>query len=194
MPPIGQGQSSGVGSEGKAPRSLKDLVPGNHLLLIKIYRPQQPVMKLIQRFFPQILPNFEFELKFSVQPYASSIREDPAYLPVTYQYLKYTELKSFFGHRVCTPIPLDTLLKIDLRLFYFSVTQYVSLLVNHQSISCHWSLSIPLENINLNILIQSKLKEIDLVVLKYKQNCKTVHFFKTRSDININLHISLNDG
>ena len=94
MPPIGQGQSSGVGSEGKAPRSLTDLVPGNHLLLIKIYRPQQPAMQLIQRFFSQILPNFEFELKFSAQPYASSIREEPAYLQVTYQYLKYAELKS----------------------------------------------------------------------------------------------------
>ena len=59
-------------------------------------------MKLIQHFFFQILPKFEFEVNFSIQLYASLItREDPVYLQITYHYiyyLKYTELKSFFGH------------------------------------------------------------------------------------------------
>ena len=68
-------------------------------------------MKLIQRIFffffqksCQIL--FEFEVNFSVQLYACLTREDSAYLQITYHYvyyLKYAELKSFFGHRVWAP-------------------------------------------------------------------------------------------
>ena len=47
------------------------------------------------------MPKIEFEVNFSVQLYACLTREDPAYLQITYRYvycLKYTELKSFFGH------------------------------------------------------------------------------------------------
>ena len=71
-------------------------------------------MKLIQRiFFKKILPKFEFEVNFSVQSYASLTREDPAYLQITYHcvfYLKYTELKSFLGHRVWAPKTVYSLL------------------------------------------------------------------------------------
>ena len=63
-------------------------------------------------FFPKILPKFDFEVNFSVQSYASLSHEDPAYLQITYYiyYLKYTELKSFFGDWVWLPTPLYRLL------------------------------------------------------------------------------------
>ena len=44
-------------------------------------------MKLIQRFFSKILPNFEFHVNLSVQSYAPLIREDPAYVQITYHYV-----------------------------------------------------------------------------------------------------------
>ena len=58
-------------------------------------------MKQIQRiFFTKILSKFEFKVNFNVQSYASLTYEDSEYLQITYHYvyyLKYTELKSFFG-------------------------------------------------------------------------------------------------
>ena len=70
-------------------------------------------MKLIQHIFYHILPKFKFEVNFSIQPYAPLTCEDPAYLQITYHYvhyLKYTELKSFFGHQVWVPKPVYQLL------------------------------------------------------------------------------------
>ena len=55
------------------------------------------------------MPKFEFEVNFRVQSYASLTRQDPAYLQITYgyvYYLRYTELKSFFRHRVWAPKPV----------------------------------------------------------------------------------------
>ena len=50
-------------------------------------------------FFLKVLPNFEFEVNFSIQWYAYITRENPVHLQITY-YLRYTKLKSFFVHRV----------------------------------------------------------------------------------------------
>ena len=67
-------------------------------------------MTLIQHiFFSKTLSKFEFEVNFSMQSYTSLTREDAAYLQSIYHYvycLKYTELKSFFGHRVWAPKPV----------------------------------------------------------------------------------------
>ena len=44
-----------------------------------------------------------FKVNFGIQLFASLTHEEPAYLQITYYYvcyLKYTELKSFFGHQV----------------------------------------------------------------------------------------------
>ena len=79
LPTMGPRQSPGEGPGRKGPKSLKDLVLWNHLLLIKIY-PPQTVMKLIQHLFSKILPNFEFEENFSIQSYASLTCEDLAHL------------------------------------------------------------------------------------------------------------------
>ena len=71
-------------------------------------------MKLIQCIFSKILPIFVFEVNFSVQLYTFLTRKDPAYLQITYHYvyyLKYTELKSFFGHRVWAPKPVSQEIK-----------------------------------------------------------------------------------
>ena len=54
-------------------------------------------------FFKKILPNFEFEVNFSIQLYPSLTSEDPMYLQITYQYvyyLRYTELNNFCEHRL----------------------------------------------------------------------------------------------
>ena len=85
----------------KDPRSFKDLVLWNHLLLIKIY-PPQPVMKLIQHvFFSKILSKFEFEVNFNIN-HSSLTNKDPPHLQITDHYVycsKYTELK--FGCPNC---------------------------------------------------------------------------------------------
>ena len=112
MPHNGSRAKSWWGPGSKAPESSNDLVLWDRLLLIKAY-PPQPVMKLIQHIFFKILPKCEFEVNFSVQSCASLTREDPAYLIITYvyvYYLKYTELKSFFGHRVWALKPVYRLL------------------------------------------------------------------------------------
>ena len=73
-------------------------------------------MKLIQYiyfFFSKILPKFKFELNFSIQSQASLIRPEPTYLQITFHYvyyLKYTELKNFFAHRIWAPKPVHRLL------------------------------------------------------------------------------------
>ena len=57
-------------------------------------------------FFSKIFPKFKFEVNFSRQLYTSLVCEDLAYLQITYHYiyyLKYNELKSFFGQQVCVP-------------------------------------------------------------------------------------------
>ena len=74
-------------------------------------------MKLIQHlFFKKMLPNFEFKVNFSIQLYALLTHEDPVYLRNTYDYvyyLKCTELRSFFGHRVWFPKPVHPLLNLS---------------------------------------------------------------------------------
>ena len=53
--------------------------------------------------------NSKFEVNFSVQSSASLTPKGPVYLQITYHYiyyLKYTELKTFFGHHVWTPKPV----------------------------------------------------------------------------------------
>ena len=66
-------------------------------------------MKLIQQFFfSKILPEFKFEVYFSVQLYTSFTHEDPTNLQISYHYvyyLEYTELKVFLGHWVCAHKP-----------------------------------------------------------------------------------------
>ena len=57
MSHVGPGQSCDGGPGGKPPRSSKDLVLWNHLLLIKLYLPQ-PVMELIQSLFSKIVGFF----------------------------------------------------------------------------------------------------------------------------------------
>ena len=60
-------------------------------------------------FFSKVLLKFEFEVNFSIQLHASLTCEDPEYLQTTYHYayyLKYTQLKSFFGHQVWAPKPV----------------------------------------------------------------------------------------
>ena len=110
----------------KLTRSLMDLVPWNHLLLIEI--PPEPVMKLIQHIFSKILPKFKFEVNFSIQSYASLTREEPAYLQISYHYvyyIKYTELKSFFGHQVWAPKLVDQLLNFSRYIFAWVVNKAV---------------------------------------------------------------------
>ena len=75
-------------------------------------------MKLIQHFFfffiiSKILPKSTFELNFSIQSQASLTHPEPTYLQITFHYvyyLKYTELKNFFGHRIWAPKPVYRLL------------------------------------------------------------------------------------
>ena len=61
-------------------------------------------MKLIQcHFFFKSCLTLKFKVNFNIQLYPSLSSEDPVYLQVTFQYvyyLKYTERKSFFRHRV----------------------------------------------------------------------------------------------
>ena len=60
-------------------------------------------------FFSKVLLKFEFEVNFSIQLHASLTCEDPEYLQTTYHYayyLKYAQLKSFFGHQVWAPKPV----------------------------------------------------------------------------------------
>ena len=60
-----------------------------------------------------MLPKFEFEVNFRVQSNASVNREYPAYLQIIYHYvyyLKYTELKSFFGQQIWATKPVYQLL------------------------------------------------------------------------------------
>lgn len=45
------------------------------------------MQQLIDLFFSQILPEFEFEVNFSVQLYASLTREIPVYLQITFHYV-----------------------------------------------------------------------------------------------------------
>ena len=88
----------------KLSRSLTDLSLWKHLLLIEI--PPEPVMKLIQHIFSKILPKFKFEVNLSIQSYASLAHEEPAYLQISYHsvyYIKYTELKSFWGTKFGNP-------------------------------------------------------------------------------------------
>ena len=70
-------------------------------------------MKQNQHFFFQKSSLNSFEVNFTVQSYASLTYEDSAYLQISYHcvyYLKYSELKSFFGHRVGAPKPVYRLL------------------------------------------------------------------------------------
>ena len=83
---------------GKAHGSSKYLVLWNNLLW----------MKLIKLFFSKILPKIKFNVNFCIQLYAFLTHEDPVYLQITYlsvYYVKYTELKYFFGHWVWAPKP-----------------------------------------------------------------------------------------